>query len=383
MSKEWHGYETATTVVFRPEYYESMGNPLPEPDECHYLNFHGTLCGRKQFMDSNVCFWHFRDVSKYEQEAINDYFGTECTLKEAIENEVRQGRSLRGAYLKKALIGGTLFERGANLAGADLRDADLTDVHLSYGSLSGAKLNGADLEGAYLSDVDLKECDFRGAKLYNAKFRGNDFSGVKGLAKESFWGWKYSIIPQCKMLESYPDQCKDVYRSLTAYFQAAGALDDAGWAAYKEREMHRQWFRTCINPLSHTVEETVSAVFRQRQPGLKIILFSLVRSLVSLIQYFKLTLFKILCGYGERIWRIVVMSLLVIIVYTMVYMHQGVLDGFQSSLYFSFMTFLTMSDANLSINGNYHMLVVSEAFLGVVLMGLLLFTMARKAVGRS
>ncbi len=246
-----------------------------------------------------------------------------------------------------------------------------------------ARLERANLEYAYLSDVDLRGCVFTDAKLFNTKFRRNDFSEAKGISKENFLGWKYSIMPQYKMLETYPDQCKDVYRALTAHFQAAGALEDASWAAYKEREMHRRWFRSRINPLWHIAEDFGDAVFKQRKPGMKIILFSFIHSLTSSVQYLRLTFFKILCGYGERVWRIMVASFLVILIYAVAYSYYGILDEIGSCLYFSVMTFLTVGDANLTLKGNYQWMVASESFIGLLLMGLFLFTIARRAVGRN
>ena len=76
------------------------------------------------------------------------------SLKMAVEMAVKQGASLRGAYL----IGADL-ER-ANLRGANLRDADLGCSHLERSNLIGANLRDANLRGAYL----------RGANLGGARF---------------------------------------------------------------------------------------------------------------------------------------------------------------------------------------------------------------------
>ena len=61
------------------------------------------------------------------------------TLKDTVEEAVRQGISLRNA---------SLFN--ANLRGADLRNANLRDAYLRGADLRGADLTGADISGTWL-----------------------------------------------------------------------------------------------------------------------------------------------------------------------------------------------------------------------------------------
>ena len=64
------------------------------------------------------------------------------TLRDTLEEAVREGANLRGAYLRVADL------EGANLEGAYLRVADLEGA-----DLEGADLRGADLRGANLSSI--------------------------------------------------------------------------------------------------------------------------------------------------------------------------------------------------------------------------------------
>lgn len=167
LSQLWHGNEDdGLELMMSPSYYEVLGIDVPQPDECHFIGNLGNKCSRRVFNGSRFCYWHHRDTSKYDPNAIRQYFGTDWSIIEAIEAEVQSGRSLEGAYLKGAGLGGNWFTRGANLAGADLRCSDLGGATLSYGSLRGASLRLADLEGAFLSDVDLRNRDFSGANLF-------------------------------------------------------------------------------------------------------------------------------------------------------------------------------------------------------------------------
>lgn len=182
-------------------------------------------------------------MSKYQSEAVQEYFGHGVTLTQALEAEIKERRSLAGAYLQGIQIQGNMFKPGPNLAGADLRGSNLKEARLSYGSLNGAHLQGANLESAGLGDVDIRNVTFWHTNLFNVKFRDNNFEGVKGLEKGNFRGRKWGFIPVFRMLEIYPEQCEEVYRSLIKYFSNVGALDDASWASYRERVTHHNLLR--------------------------------------------------------------------------------------------------------------------------------------------
>ena len=163
-----------------------------------------------------MCFFHTPDPKKYLPTTVEKYFGKSMTLNRALESEVASGRSLSGAWLRNAPLHGTFIDRaGVNLSKADLRFADLSGAHLSYGSLNSAQLAMANIENAYLSDVDLRHADITGANLHAVKFRNAVFTGVRGLTRDSFRGWKWGILRVYHILETYPDQCEPVYQALS------------------------------------------------------------------------------------------------------------------------------------------------------------------------
>ena len=77
------------------------------------------------------------------------------TVKDTMEEAIKEGAYLEGADLK-----------GAYLKGADLGGANLEGANLEGADLKGANLGGADLEGAYLKGADLEGANLEGAYIY-------------------------------------------------------------------------------------------------------------------------------------------------------------------------------------------------------------------------
>lgn len=92
--------------------------------------------------------------------------GAFSTIRQALEDAVSKGISLRGADLRNATL------RGANLDGADLREAlldgaDLRDINLSEANLTRASLRDAEMTGACLCESRIIDVDFTGASFGN------------------------------------------------------------------------------------------------------------------------------------------------------------------------------------------------------------------------
>ena len=102
--------------------------------------------------------WTGSALFKYEKEY--------NTLKNTIEEAVKQGANLEGANLKGADL------EGAYLRGADLEDADLGGAYLRGADIGGAYLRGANLGGANLGGANLGGVDLRGADLGGADLEG-------------------------------------------------------------------------------------------------------------------------------------------------------------------------------------------------------------------
>ena len=104
------------------------------------------------------------------------------TIKDTLEEAVRQGASLTGASLYRAsldrasLYGASL--NGASLDGASLTGASLDGASLDRANLDGASLNGASLNGASLYRASLTGASLNGASLNGASLDGASLDGA-------------------------------------------------------------------------------------------------------------------------------------------------------------------------------------------------------------
>ena len=77
-------------------------------------------------------------------------------------------------------------KENANLEGADLRNANLEGADLINSNLEGADLRNADLEGADLRNADLRNANIEGANLKGAKNKETAILPI-------FCKWSYGI----------------------------------------------------------------------------------------------------------------------------------------------------------------------------------------------
>jgi hypothetical protein len=376
-------YSSITTVDYRKlanRLSEFWGNP-PENRCCYHYSLTNSYCGRKLLRGSDMCFWHSKTQEKYKADIIREYFGFADNLKDVIEKEISNKGSLEGAYLSGASIEKNFFGGGVNLSNANLYKADLSRSHLSYGSLSSANLGDANLESSYLSYVDLNNADFTGTRLFNVKFSNNDFTTVKGLSKNNFFGWN-NFLPVYRILEKYPEQSQPIYRKLIKYFSNEGNIDDASWAAFRERIQYRK------------------LLYKDFKGGLSIILIKYLHRNYNLLQFIILwilikiksffqLIFSYSCslvfGYGEKPFRVIITSVITIVIYAFIYSYFDIIkeSDFHTSLYFSIVTFTTLGYGDLLPKKQFRLLTGTEALTGIVLTGLFLFTLSRRTVSRN
>ncbi len=106
------------------------------------------------------------------------------TIKDTLEEAVKSGANLGGAYLRGANLGGA-YLRGANLGGANLGGAYLGGANLGGANLRGANLRGANLGGAYLGGANLGGAYLGGANLGGANLGGANLGGEWGELQSS------------------------------------------------------------------------------------------------------------------------------------------------------------------------------------------------------
>ena len=104
-------------------------------------------------------------------EVLFEYEKENNTIKDTLEEAVRQRASLDGANLYGASLVGASLDR-ANLYGASLVGANLDRANLDGANLVGASLVGASLVGANLDRANLDRANLYGANLDRANLDG-------------------------------------------------------------------------------------------------------------------------------------------------------------------------------------------------------------------
>lgn len=275
------------------------------------------------------------------------------------------GMDLSGADLTKVdLSDGTLFDAnlskadliGSDLSGCDLTGADLSNADLTKARLSNARLWNANLSGAKLVEADLSNADLWNANLHNARLWRTNLAGAKGLTRNSFRCPDGRLFKSCSVHEEGYISAEETYRNLKRYFIAEGRYNDASWASFKEKTMEKMLLK------------------RKKS-----------------IAYLPAAFMGAICGYGEKPQRIVTSSLVVIFIYGVIFrLLDMAVSARDTSLhlwdyvYYSVVTFTTLGYGDIVPKAStaYRLLAASEAFLGVFLMGLFIFTLARKYSAR-
>ena len=334
--------------------------------ECKYKGCNEPPLGLSEF-----CWDHLQDKDGYSRkltEALNDKKDLSgCNLKKAVLRKVHLEKvNLSKVNLSQADISGShLFD--VNLDSADLIGTNLSDCYLTHCNFKGADLTkatlaharlwNADLSGANLTECDLSYADLWDAKLFNVKIWRAILVCARGLCKKSFSEGS-RMFDNPRINESGAISAEESYRNLKQCFLSSGKYNDASWASFKEKTMER-------------------AVFKTKRD----------------LNYFPSLLMNLLCGYGEKPSRIVLSSISTIFLFALIYF---TFNAVQSSvgqenvlkwsdyLYYSAVTFTTVGYGDLIPKpyAFFRLLAATEAFLGVFLAGLFIFTLARKYSAR-
>ncbi|MFC1808451.1 pentapeptide repeat-containing protein [Candidatus Omnitrophota bacterium] len=328
-------------------------------NKCKYAD-----CKDRALSLSDYCFKHIDDKNAYRQKlteyidehgSIKDFYLRRLEFPEAQwQNIDAEDVDLAGADLSYADLAAASFKR-ANLTGASLRKANLAsvdfeEVHLLKSDLSGARLWYASLTNSYLAEANLENADFLKTELSGVKLWYAKLDGAKLLTRHSFLG----RTPIC---EKGPLAASEAYRNLKQYFIVNGRYDDASWACFKERQLERRY------------------LFKEKK-----------------LAYLPSLLMALLCGYGEKPYRVIASSIVFVASYAIAYAGLGVLNpttvykSFSSwdYIYFSIVTFTTLGYGDLTPKAVplFQMLAGSESFIGAFMMGLFIFTLARKYTAR-
>lgn len=277
-----------------------------------------------------------------------------------------------------------LFEERAKtnetISNFNLSYANLSNINLvNKGSHSGYKINNCDFyktnfENAHCFKVDfsgssLMKANFKKANLHFANLRNCNLLGTNfDHAKLENVIWDENILQEREAHNSsnfeekldYYQQAEEIYRNLRKITEADGLFETAGWFFQKEMKMRRK-----------------------QMPR-----YSLKRFISKIVEFS--------CGYGERPLRIVLISALVIIVFSMVFFLTGLnyndqtiifsfsnslfqnIENFFNSLYFSVVTFTTLGYGDILPLGISKFFAAIEALLGGFILALFVVVFVKK-----
>jgi len=329
-------------------------------------------CSHLSIYDSDLCWDHVRDKNSYKKmftQKIGQGISFERTNLSGVnlsDLELAQ-INFTGANLAKTnlsnsnLFNATLKDAellGADLSGCDLTGAELVGSDLTRSTLVGARLWHANLEGATLIEADLTHCDLWSAQLFNSRFWRTNLLHAISLEKKNFQSKSSRFSSDFRINEKGILSAEEAYRSFKKYFILNGRYDDASWASFKEKSMERH-------------------LLKQKDK----------------LAYIPSMIMNLLCGYGEKPHRIILSSSFVILAYaTLFFILKAIsympIDSYKMSfgdyLYYSVITFTTVGYGDFIPKAvlPFRFLAASEAFIGAFMIGLFIFTLARKHSAR-
>lgn len=274
-------------------------------------------------------------------------------LRANLKNANLSGASLPGSTLADADLSGADFI-GANLTSCDFIGTDCIETNFMMTNLSRSRFWHADLTKANLTEATLSSADFLNAVLFECNLYHADLREARFITKENFKGRNNSE----RVDEKGPKTARESYANLKQYFINAARYNDVSWASYNENrmELRRLW--------------------KEKRFGI--------------IPFFVMGL---LCGWGERPLRATVSAISIIIGYAAVFFFFNGIEptfseiykpSFLDYVYYSTITFTTVGYGDFLPKQvmAYKLLAGSEAFIGVFMMGLFVFSLGRRYASR-
>jgi len=320
---------------------------------------------------SEFCWNHLREKNLYAELLIgaanrgDDLSG--ANLKKVCLRKARFEKvNLSKADISQADLSGTHFFdcnlEGADMVGANLSDCDLTHCDMRNADLTKASMVNSRLWSSDLAEANLTECDLSGAdmwrvKLFRVKLWHTLLTGAKSITKMSFSRGS-KVFDSAMINEAGALSAEESYRDIKQYFISNGMYNDASWASFKEKTMER-------------------LALKKKGDW----------------NYYPSLIMNALCGYGEKPYRIILSALLTILTFAMLYFSLNTVEysadhsyimRWYDYIYYSAITFTTVGYGDFIPKARLiaRVLAAVEAFSGVFVTGLFIFTLARKYSAR-
>jgi uncharacterized protein YjbI with pentapeptide repeats len=271
--------------------------------------------------------------------------------------------NLKGANRSNAFLAGANFSdadlsgadlMGSKLSGCDFIGADCINAGFMMADLSKARFWHTDLTGADFTEADMHSADFLNAVLYKSNFYHTYLKDAHFLTRENFKGAGNNE----GVSERGHKTARESYANLKQYFIEHARYNDVSWASYNENrmELRRLW--------------------KEKRPG-----------------FLPFLVMGLLCGWGERPLRAVVSAISIITLYAVIFFvfksitpafSPDYTPSFPDYIYYSTITFTTVGYGDFLPKANiaYKLLAGSEAFVGIFMMGLFVFTLGRRYSSR-
>ena len=330
---------------------ESNSDRAEKSGTCSYIYSSGKRCSEPKHENDTYCFWHSPDVKK-----------SKLDIKSQLEEKAKKGDSLEGFQLEKTNLE-NIYLIGTDLRNANLKRANLKKGHLFNINLKGANLFKTDLSSSNLRGADLENADLLGVNLENAMLErvnwGTEFNVKSELEAEEARVQGNKKAEHEKYLEA-----EEIYRNIKTNFKNRGHTAEGGIFFYREMIMKRK-----------------------QKP-----LFSSDR--------FWGKLMDMICGYGERPFKIITFSLMFIILNAVIFcflgisgtsghihlsIHQSLWENLvvvYNAIYYSFVTFTTLGYGDFSPYGIGKLIAIIEAYSGAFLMALFVITVYKNMMER-
>ena len=291
------------------------------------------------------------------------------------------GADFHGAKMRYANLSGVQGE-GAKFQQANMRHICLRKANLKDANFSSADLKDSDLDGAHLRDTNFQSAYMKRANLKRTFIGGANFrdanldnATIKYAELNSKSNFKSANLFQCKFdyssLKNAHDkldkvviqerngnylEAHDVYLDLKNYFRREGLYDISGEYFYREKLMERKILAN-------------SKYFQDK------------------LKWFISLLYSALCGYGEKPYRVIISSFVIIFIFGTIYMvSNGIIPNsaydlhWYDNYYFSVVTFTTLGFGDIHPSDSVFIKICTmlEAFTGAFMIALFVVTFSRR-----
>ncbi|MDH5542583.1 MAG: pentapeptide repeat-containing protein [Nitrospinota bacterium] len=321
-------------------------------NSCTYQYRDKTTCKEPQQGNSGYCFWHDPNA---------DRLGAD--IKKILDEKHKKGEKLEGFNLQKANLEGINFTY-SDLYNVNFKRANLRGAHFFGSNLNKTNLFKANLESANLKQTTLYDAELLGARLGNASLDNVEFGNDNKIKNEIEGDIFLSRGETDKAAEKYYE-AMEIYLNIKNNFKNRGLQNQAGRYFYREMVMQRK-----------------------------------------LIPYFTFERFwsfllDISSGYGEKPFKIIGFSAIIMFGFMFIFSLTGLKDYtgeisalsanqtmdesllvLFNSLYYSVVTFTTLGNSEYIPYGIGKIFTMLEAYTGFFLIVLFVITIYKRYMER-